>query len=40
MKNVYLYDPDICDGGPCYYDCDICPLRHVIEEKDAESEEE
>lgn len=36
MKNVYLYTPEVCDGNPCPLDCDVCPLRHVIEEMEEE----
>lgn len=24
MKNIYLYTPEICDGGFCPMDCDRC----------------
>ena len=24
MKNIYLYTPEICDGGFCPKDCDLC----------------
>lgn len=24
MSDLYLYNPEICDGGPCPQDCDRC----------------
>jgi hypothetical protein len=39
MKNIYLYTPEICDGGFCCKDCDRCPkadkaLERMEEEND------
>ena len=39
MKNVYLYDPEICEGDFCPLDCDRCPKSHEVEEHLAEEAE-
>jgi L-lysine 2,3-aminomutase len=33
-----MYDPDICDGDYCPMNCDYCPKRHLVEEKEAEND--
>ena len=30
VKNLYLYDPEICDGDLCVKDCDVCPKKEDI----------
>lgn len=41
MKNIYLYDPEVCDGHYCCMDCDDhCPWADMVLEKLAEEEEE
>jgi hypothetical protein len=30
VKNLYLYDPEICDGDICIKDCDVCPKKETI----------
>lgn len=32
MSDLYLYNPDICDGDFCPQDCDRCPKREKAEE--------
>lgn len=27
MNDLYLYDPEICDGDLCWMNCDNCPKR-------------
>ncbi len=37
MKDVWLYDPEVCDGDLCIMHCDVCPKKEIIferEEKD------
>jgi len=36
MSDLYLYNPDICDGDLCVMDCDRCPKRHIIEDLEAD----
>ena len=36
MKDLSLYDPEICDGDLCILDCEHCPKRHIIEEMEAD----
>ena len=31
MKDLSLYDPEICDGDLCILDCEHCPKRHIID---------
>ena len=38
MKNIYLYNPDVCDVEYCCKDCDKCPKRHILEEMNEEGE--
>ena len=38
MSDMYLYDPDICDGDLCIKDCDNCPKADAIIEKEEEEE--
>lgn len=38
MKDIWAYNPDVCDGDFCPMDCDYCPKRHIIEEMEAEAE--
>lgn len=40
MKDIWAYDPDICDGDYCPLDCTYCPKRHLVEEKRAEEEDD
>lgn len=40
MKNIYLYDEEICDGHLCVKDCDRCPWADKVIEKQAESEDD
>lgn len=37
MKNVYAYNPEVCDGDYCPMDCDRCPKR---EEAEGEADED
>lgn len=43
MKNIYLYTPEICDGGFCPMDCDRCrkadKAMERIEEESARTQE-
>ena len=32
MSDLYLYDPDICDGDLCPLDCSHCPKREEAEQ--------
>ena len=32
MSDLYLYNPDICDGDFCPQDCDRCYKREKAEE--------
>ena len=27
MKDIWAYNPDVCDGDFCPMDCDYCPKR-------------
>lgn len=40
MKNIYLYDEEICEGHLCVKDCDRCPWADKVIEKQAESEDD
>lgn len=40
MKNIYLYNPDICDGHYCPMDCDRCHWADACMEAEAAAEEE
>ena len=31
MSNLYLYDPDVCDGDICPGDCEYCSKRFDAE---------
>ena len=31
MKDIYAYNPDICDGDYCPMNCDICPKKDAAE---------
>ena len=39
MKDIYAYNPDICDGDFCPMDCDYCPKREAAEEANMEPED-
>ena len=39
MSDLYLYNPDICDGDFCPMDCDRCPKADACIEA-AEEEDE
>lgn len=40
MKDIWAYNPDVCDGGPCVLDCDFCSRREeALEAAEAEAEE-
>lgn len=32
MKNVYAYNPSVCDGDFCPMDCDVCGKKDDAEE--------
>ena len=34
-RDIYLYDPDICDGDLCVMNCDNCPKSELVKEKQA-----
>lgn len=34
MKNIWLYTPEICDGDFCPKDCDACPKKELIFERE------
>lgn len=41
MKNIYLYNPVICEGDYCPMDCDRCPKADEalkLQEEEEESE--
>lgn len=40
MKDIYLYDPEICDGDYCPMDCDHCYKADKIIEKLEQEEED
>ena len=40
MKNIYLYDEEICEGHLCVKDCDRCHWAEKVMEKQAESEDD
>lgn len=40
MSDLYLYEPEICDGDYCPGDCDYCSKRFDAEEKRVREEEE
>ena len=40
MKNIYAYTPEFCDGDYCPQDCDHCPKRDLIWEKEEEDDDE
>ena len=31
MKDIYAYNPDICDGDYCPMNCDICGKKDAAE---------
>ena len=35
-RDMWAYDPDICDGDFCPMNCDNCHKRHLVEDKLAE----
>lgn len=39
-RDVWAYDPEICDGDYCPMNCDYCPKRHLVEDKLAEEEDD
>ena len=39
-RDIWAYDPDICDGDFCPQNCDYCSKRYRVEEKwEREAEE-
>lgn len=34
MKNIWLYTPEICDGDFCPQNCDACPKKELIFERE------
>jgi len=39
MKDIWAYDPDICDGDYCPMNCDICPKRELVLEKQEDDDD-
>lgn len=39
-RDIWAYDPEICDGDYCPMNCDICPKADKVMEKQAEEEED
>lgn len=39
MKNIWLYTPEICDGDFCPQDCDACPKKEMIFEREEDETE-
>ena len=35
-RDIWAYDPDICDGDFCPMNCDYCPKTDKVLEKQAE----
>ena len=39
MKNIWAYNPAVCDGDYCPKDCDICPKTDECLELEEEEDE-
>ena len=39
MSILWLYDPDYCEGFPCYKDCDNCPVADRIFQDEEENDD-
>ena len=37
-RDIWAYDPEICDGDYCPMNCDHCPKTDKVLEKQAEEE--
>lgn len=31
MKDIWAYNPEVCDGDFCPLDCDYCPKREAAQ---------
>ena len=40
MKNIWLYTSEICDGDFCPQDCDACPKKELIFEREEDETKE
>ena len=39
MKNIWAYNPDVCDGDFCPMNCDHCPKREQAQEANGDFDE-
>lgn len=40
MKDVWAYNPEVCDGDFCPLDCDHCPKREAAQIANGDMEED